>query len=185
MSFLLNLFGSKKDEPQSVGAGNSTEVPQKMGSSEYDPKKGINFKVTFVGDSGNSAKTSFILRYVNNEFENYSSIEAHSNYVKNITVREKKVRLQIWDTPGQERFESIISALINGAVGIVVGYGITCRASYECARQRFIDLKRKYPDTVIMLIGSKADLEEYRKVSQEEGDELAEELGIPLFFEGK
>ena len=159
-----------------------------MTKPEDDQEFDLLLKVLFAGDSGIGAKTSFLRRYERDEFSEYgiiSTIGADFR-IKYITVRGKKVKLQMWDTAGQERFRSITRSFFKGASGFVLGYSITDRSSYESVRMWFNDLKKNCPDAVIMLVGNKADCEEkHRKVSQEEGDELAEELGIPLFFEGK
>ena len=162
------------------------KVPQKMTKPEDDKEYDLLLRVVFAGDSGIGAKTSFLRSYVKDEFRESEittiGVDLRTKY---ITVRGKKVKLQMWDTPGQERSRTITRSYYKGASGFVLGYDITNRLSYESVKMWFNELKRERPDAVIMLIGSKADLEEYRKVSQEEGDELAEELGIPLFFEGK
>lgn len=159
-----------------------------MTKPEDDQEYDLLLKVLFIGDSATGAKTSFLRRYVKDEFSEYNTISTIGVdiRIKYITVRGKKVKLQMLDTAGQERFRTITRSFFKGASGFVLGYDITNRLSYESVKMWFNELKRERPDAVIMLVGNKADCEEkYRKVSQEEGDELAEELGIPLFFEGK
>ena len=75
---------------------------------------------------------------------------------------------------------------LRGANGIVVGYDITSKESLRTARNRYINLKTKYPSAVIMVIGNKVDLgHERRRVSRDEGEELANDLHASVFFESK
>lgn len=155
------------------------DVPNNSNGNEN-----IVLKILFVG--GFDVKSCFIHSYVNGEFtDSYQPIGV--NYlVKGIVSRGKNASLQLWDTNSQERFDQITNAYYRLSSGIIVGYDITDRKSFENTRCYF-DYAFKYSNNpFFMVIGYKADLaNEKREVSVEEGEKLAKEYGASLFFEGK
>jgi len=91
------------------------------------------------------------------------------------------VRLQIWDTAGEERFRSITSAYYRGSKAAILHYDISDRTSFEhVAAWAAFTLQHTQSDLVLMLVGCKGDL--LRGVSYCEGAELAQHLGA-LFVE--
>ncbi len=96
-----------------------------------------------------------------------------------ITVEEKHVKLQIWDTAGQEAFRSITRAYYRGAAGALLVYDITRRDTFEHLSNWLMDARQHASsDMTIMLIGNKSDLEHRRAVTYEEGKKFAEENGL-------
>jgi len=100
-----------------------------------------------------------------------------------VTIDEKQVKLQIWDTAGQESFRSITRSYYRGAAGALLVYDITRRDTFKHL-SRWLDEARQHSQSnmVIMLIGNKSDLEHRRAVSTEEGKAFAEEHGL-IFME--
>ena len=91
------------------------------------------------------------------------------------------MKLQIWDTAGQERFRSITNNYYNGSHGIAIVYDITNRESFDCVEKWMNDVKNlANPHAVKMLVGNKVDLDAQRQVAREEGERMAEALGIPF-----
>jgi GTPase SAR1 family protein len=111
------------------------------------------------------------------------------------------VKLQIWDTAGQERFRTITTAYYRGAMGILLVYDVTDERSFNsifplspplklaltnltCAtdiRTWFSNVEQHASEGVNkILIGNKCDWEDKRAVSTEQGQALADELGIPF-----
>ncbi|CEG74011.1 Putative Ras-like protein Rab-2A [Rhizopus microsporus] len=98
-----------------------------------------------------------------------------------ITVNDQQTKLQIWDTAGQESFRSITRSYYRGAAGALLVYDITRRETFEHLSVWLEDVRQHAnPNTVIMLIGNKSDLESKRQVSREEAERFAQENG--LFF---
>ena len=94
---------------------------------------------------------------------------------------EQIVKLQIWDTAGQERFRTLTSSYYRGAHGISIVYDVTDRESFENVRQWMHEIdKFANPGVCKILVGNKCDMEEIRKVSTEEGAELARHFEIPF-----
>lgn len=94
-----------------------------------------------------------------------------------------QVKLQIWDTAGQESFRSITRSYYRGAAGALLVYDITRRDSFLHLSRWLEEAKQHaHPSMVILLIGNKSDLEHRRAVTFEEGQAFAEQNGL-LFME--
>lgn len=137
------------------------------------------FKTVLVGDSG-VGKTNILSRYTRDEF----SIETNSTVgvefgSKKIKINNTNVKVQIWDTAGQEQYKSIINAYYKGARGSMVVFDLTKKDTFKSVDAWIRELKT-YADSEIsiLLIGNKADLEELRQISQEEAKAKAEQYGI-------
>ncbi|KAJ3606045.1 hypothetical protein NHX12_028088 [Muraenolepis orangiensis] len=77
-----------------------------------------------------------------------------------IEVSGQKIKLQIWDTAGQERFRAVTRSYYRGAAGALMVYDITRRSTYNHLSSWLTDARNlTNPNTVIILIGNKADLE--------------------------
>ena len=168
--------------------------PEKQNDEEYKPKeeRPLSFRVVFIGEGYSAAKTSFVDRYVRNKIDDPGETTMAPRFITKCTVsRGKEVKLEIWDTDGQIRHIPIVSSMfLRNAASVVVLYDVTLKGSLEWLREYYIDpIKNACPDAVVMVIGNKVDLvfddESMRKVSAEEGEELAREFGTNLFFEGK
>ena len=93
------------------------------------------------------------------------------------------IKLQIWDTAGQESFRSITSAYYRGAAGVLLVYDLTNRKSFENILSWLSEIKLNNitNNPVIILIGNKNDLEN-RVVSHEEGISIAKKYNL-LYIE--
>ena len=89
----------------------------------------------------------------------------------------------VWDTAGQETFKSIIRSYYRGAIIALVVYDITNRSSFVNL-QRWLDEVKDHSHEYIqvILIGNKADLDDKREVTHQEGRKFAEDKGY-MFLE--
>ena len=96
-----------------------------------------------------------------------------------MALEGKKIKLQIWDTAGQERFRNITKSFYKGAHGIILTYSIIDPNSFAHI-ESWIEQIREVgnAETSMILVGAKADLEEERKVSKKQGEDLATQYGI-------
>lgn len=102
---------------------------------------------------------------------------------KIIELDDQKIKLQIWDTAGQERFRAVTRSYYRGAAGALLVYDITRKSTFNRIYTWLADARRlTCHNTVIFLIGNKADLEDQRDVSYEEAKKLADENGL-MFLE--
>ena len=137
------------------------------------------FKILLLGDAG-VGKSSIILRYTKNQFNASMVGSIGVDFkTKDIIVNNKKVKIQIWDTAGHERFRTITTSYYRGAHGIVTVFDLTDRESYEHI-EKWLDEINKYAKENVMrfLIGNKSDLVDQRKVTYEEARALANKLNI-------
>ena len=99
---------------------------------------------------------------------------------------DKKVKATIWDTAGAERYRTITANYYRGSHAIIFVYDVTERSSFENIEKFWLKEIREYfpvnSEVILMLVGNKIDNEEFRKVSEDEGDELARKHGM-LFIE--
>ena len=94
----------------------------------------------------------------------------------------KIIKLQIWDTAGQDRFRAITKNYYKGANGIILIYDITSLQTYDNVKNWISQIREEAsPNVVIYIAGNKIDLEEERKVKTEEGQKLADEYGFPFY----
>ena len=128
-------------------------------------------------------KTSFILRFTENSFQNlfYSTVGIDCK-AKIIEIKNIKYKLLFYDTAGQERFKSLAPNLIKKAHGIIIMYDITNKSSFNSIPDIIKNIKEeKGNDFPMILIGNKKDLEQDREIKKEEGEDLASKNGIEYF----
>ena len=93
----------------------------------------------------------------------------------------KKVKINYYDTAGQERYNSLNLTLIRKADGVILVYDITSQESFRKIDFWIQELHNKNKDSkVLMLVGNKTDLDNERKVSFQEGEKKANEIGCPF-----
>ncbi|KAM3147056.1 hypothetical protein pb186bvf_000772 [Paramecium bursaria] len=140
------------------------------------------FKVLLIGNSG-VGKSCMLMRYSENQFTNnfYNTIGVDFK-TKSIQIGEHNVKLQIWDTAGQDRFRTITCSYYRGAQGIMIVYDITDRESFENVKTWMVEIDKYASESVNrMLIGNKCDMSERREVSYDEGLELSRQYSIPFY----
>jgi small GTP-binding protein len=92
-----------------------------------------------------------------------------------VRVNGVSVKLQIWDTAGSEKYRALAPLYYRGAIGAILVYDITSRDSFRDLDDWYGALMREAgPMPVIMVAGTKCDLEECRAVPSADGRELAE-----------
>ena len=102
---------------------------------------------------------------------------------KNIQVNDRSVRVQIWDTAGQEAFRSITRSYYKSSTCAFIVYDITSKKTFTNVVSWLNECKEMcYKDILICLVGNKSDLESKRVVSKEEGQKFADDNGL-LFYE--
>jgi small GTP-binding protein len=139
------------------------------------------FKLLIVGESG-AGKTCMLLRFADDMFEeDFVSTIGVDFKVKEIMLNGKRVKLQIWDSAGQERFRNITSSYYRGCAGIIIVYDVTRQDSFEKVTD-WIQEVRRFVSVPLMIVGNKCDLVDKRQVATEAGKELAERQGL-IFME--
>ena len=141
------------------------------------------FKILIVGDI-NTGKTAILDQFTNGHFEHsYISTIGIDFNVKIIPLdKDTKVKLQVWDTCGQERFRSLTRSYYRNTQAIIIVYDITSRESFEKSKVWMKELENYVDKSVfIVLVGNKNDLYLKRQVEYFEGHKLAEENFMDFF----
>ena len=137
------------------------------------------FKVIVVGD-GSVGKTSFISRYVNNEYiKNYKPTLGVDFFVKKLDIQDgSRVHLHLWDIQGQECAKNMTSTFYRKANAAIIMYDISQRRTFEDVRVWKQDIDNKiFQDTCpCILLGNKSDLKMMREVEERELRNMCEEL---------
>lgn len=135
------------------------------------------YKFILLGDAG-VGKTNIFSRFICDEFalETPSTITMEFGR-KVLEINDKKVKLQIWDTAGQEKYRAVTKNYIKGSRGVLLIYDISKAETFKNIDSWYNLIQENGDkDTVVELIGNKYDLEEAREVSEEEGKNKALEL---------
>ena len=148
------------------------------------PQYDLSFKLIFIGDSS-VGKSCLTAKAVKNNFEEYYQATVGFEFLTfNMKVNDKVIKLQIWDTCGQEIYKSLISNFYRNSSLAVLVYAIDNKESFNHVENWLSDLKSQAnPDVRIFLVGNKADLEEDRKIKTEEGEKFKEDQHLDLFLE--
>lgn len=95
---------------------------------------------------------------------------------KQIKIGEIEVKLQLWDTAGQEKFRSVTKSYYKGAVGVIIVYDITRADSFQHIPSWLADAKNAArKDCAICLVGNKCDLADQRVITYNEGAKFSQE----------
>ena len=150
---------------------------------EYHKKYDLNFKIILIGNIG-VGKSCLSLKATKGIFlEEYISTIGFEFYCFNVKVNEKIIKLQIWDTCGQEAYRSLIKNFYRNASLAIVVYSVEDLQSFND-----IDIWLKQVKTYgtssckIFLIGNKIDTEN-RKVSTEMGIKCKNDFFFDCFME--
>jgi Ras-related protein Rab-1A len=138
------------------------------------------FKLLIVGESG-VGKTCMLLRFADNQFEeNFLSTIGVDFKVRELDVDGKRVKLQIWDSAGQERFRNITTSYYRNCGGIIIVYDITRHDTFVKVTEWIEEVRKNTNNVPLLLVGNKADLEDKRQVDEAEAKELADRMGLVL-----
>lgn len=139
-------------------------------------------KLMLIGDSG-VGKSSLLLRFSDDSFDmNCTPTIGIDFKLRTIELDSKKIKLQLLDTAGQERFKTITTAHYRNAMGILLVYDITNDQSFRNIEEWLKNIEKHTSQPVNkILVGNKTDLAAQRKVSTEDGKKLAEQLDMAFY----
>ena len=140
------------------------------------------YKIIIIGDSG-VGKSNILGRYLHNEFKHDTKSTVGVEFgSKQLKVDGINIKLQIWDTAGEERYRAITSAYYKGSKGCFIVYDITSEISFENVEKWYEEIRKSAEKEIsVILVGNKCDLENERKVSIEMGQNKAKNLNCPFF----
>ena len=144
----------------------------------------IVYKVLLLGDS-TVGKTCFLLRYCDKSFQDAHLSTIGLDYrLRTMTLKNNKtIKLQIWDTAGQDRFRAITKNYYKGANGIILIYDVTNSQTFENVKNWITQIKEEASkNVVIYLAANKIDVaDDLKVITPEEGQKMADEYHMPFF----
>ena len=148
--------------------------------AQYD----LSFKIIVIGDSG-VGKSCFTNKSTKNIFEpDYNATIGFEFFTFNIKFQEKIIKLQIWDTCGQELYRSLISNFYRNSSLAIVIYAVNNLDSFQDLDMWFKELRTHAgPDIKVFLVGNKTDLKNERVVTTQQGEEFAKLNHVNKFIE--
>ena len=136
-----------------------------------------DIKIILVGMSG-TGKTNMIYALTDQKFTADSLTTTSSTFVEKFeTINNKKYRLEIWDTAGQEKFRSLTKLFVKDAKVVVFVYDITSMESFQDLDywiKTIYDILGE--DPILGLAGNKSDLYQNEEVKDEIGEQKAKEM---------
>ena len=147
-------------------------------------KSDLSFKIIVIGNSG-VGKTCLALRALKGSFSE-DSIPTIGFEFLNILVKlnSKIISLQVWDTCGQEAYQSVVSKFYKRAAMAILVYSINDRKSFDSLDTWLNELRSNASsDIKIALVGNKVDLKSERCISKEEALNYKISRKLDLIFE--
>ena len=146
----------------------------------------VDYKVVILGDSA-VGKTSVALRFVDNKFSDAHIVTLGATFQQpKIQLKSgQTVKLNLWDTTGEEKFRSMLPMYYKSAKGAILTYDIGSKKSFESVGYWIEELSEhvKSENVVLFLVGNKKDLPmEDRQIPTETAAALAKEHNM-LFLE--
>ena len=145
------------------------------------------FKICIFGDGG-VGKTTLVNKYLTGVFKGDTSMTIGLDFhVKIIDFDGLKVKLQIWDFAGEERFRFFLPTYMKGASGGIFMYDITRYTSlknindwFEVLKENPAVMKSQVP---ILLVGGKLDLNYKRSVNANDALQMVIKHNLQGFIE--
>jgi small GTP-binding protein len=144
----------------------------------------FTFKIVIFGDS-QTGKTTLTHRYLTNLFKEGIQMTLGVDFkLKTIEMNEKKIKLQIWDFAGEERFRFLFPSYIRGANGAIFMYDITNYGSLAHVEEWFEIVEKEIGyDLPLIFVGGKTDLMHLKEVSTRKAMEIANSKDADGFIE--
>ena len=180
---------SETKEPEStpnnkrLQTGNIDNYNYEILSEDYTSFD-MSFKLIVIGDSG-VGKSCLTNNAIKNTFDDaYNATVGFEFFTFNIRFNGKVVKLQIWDTCGQELYRSLITNFYRNSSLAMMVYSINSKESFDNVEMWLRELRtHSNPDVKVFLIGNKSDLEAEREVTTEQGENFYKQNNLSLFME--
>ena len=155
-----------------------------LGLSIMERKYDYLFKLLVIGDS-QVGKTELLLKFCGETLQKgekpVTTIGVDFK-VTQLNIEGQRVKIQLWDTCGQERFHSLTTAFFRGAMGIFFVYDMTQRTTFDSIKNWIENATNHCQDYCVkFLLANRCEFSYRRHVSKEEGEQLAEECSARYF----
>ena len=160
---------------------NRKEENQRLSINQKSDRSDYLFKILIIGDSG-VGKSSILSRFADQHYSSeYISTIGVDFRIQTLEIDGKIIKLQIWDTAGQQRFRTITNSYYRGAHGALVVYDVTDRQSFNHLPNWLKEIDKSGQQSIpILIIGTKTDLTNKRVISKEEGQQFAQHYQLKL-----
>lgn len=155
----------------------------------------IKLKLVIIGD-GMIGKTCLLMVFRNDEFPPDYVATVFENYVKELTVDDQDIELELYDTAGQEDYDRLRPLSYPGSDVILVCFSVDVPTSYSNVKERWVpEVEQFCPRVPVVLVGLKKDLrddantikdleeEGEAPITFEQGQKLASETGAAAYVE--
>ena len=144
----------------------------------------LTYKIIVIGDSG-VGKSCLTIQAIKNKYVDLYRATVGFEFMSfNIRINKITIKLQIWDTCGQEVYKSLITGLYRNTSLAIILYSVINKNSFQHIETWIRDLKNNSDKNIkIILVGNKNDLEKERKISYEEGENLKNKYKLNYFIE--
>ena len=151
-------------------------------SEEDEKTKNKQIKIVICGDV-KVGKTCLLARFTDKEFlEN--PISTSSDFIqKKIKKNNNIYELNIWDTAGQEKFQSLNKIFFKGAQIAILVYDITNKTSFEALNNYWLKqvLENSSKNIILYIIANKSDLINLEQVDEEEARNYSKSINASFF----
>jgi len=153
-----------------------------MSATKRPPKdaKLPKYKLVVIGEGG-VGKSSLTIQFFQRQFLDYYDPTIEDQYIQHCEIDGNWVIMDVLDTAGQEEYSAMREQYIRNGRGFLLVYSVTDEQSLQEATKLYKQVLRvkdrtEYP---VLLVANKVDLVGQRKVTEEEGRRVAEELKLP------
>ncbi len=149
-----------------------------MNDSIVSSKNQSVFKVVFIGDKA-VGKTSIVKRYCDKQFSQVTESTIGASFFSHmIEINDENgpipIKLQIWDTAGEEKFRSLTPMYYKNSAAVICVYDSTAKETFDSLTKWIKEIEdHRTQDVLLVLVSNKCDLEEYEEVSVKDGLESA------------
>jgi small GTP-binding protein len=148
---------------------------------KIDSNYELSVAILFIGDS-RVGKSNMIYRFIENKYsEELLASVGFDIKTKVMKICNKNILVKIFDTAGQERFNSITTSLFQKVQGIVLVYDISNEDSFRNINNWILKIKDNFLNVQYILVGNKCDLENERIISKKDGMNLAKKYNFKFF----
>ena len=171
------------DKAKKVQSSNSSDVKVEIVPEDYT-QYDLSFKIIVIGDPG-VGKSCLTLKAIKNYFtDGHNATVGFDFFTYCVKLNGTVVKLQIWDTCGQEIYKFLVFNFFRNSSLALMVYSIDNKDSFNNLNFWLKDIKtQSSPDVKIFLIGNKSDLEQNREVTQQMGEQMKTEQNFDLFME--
>ena len=157
---------------------------ENKGKTNYNQDYDYFYKIVLAGNSA-VGKSSLLMRFADDRFtETYINTIGVDFRFKTIIVDGQRVKIQIWDTAGQEKFRTMTSTYFRNSDAVVVVYDITDPATHDEISSYWIpEINNNVDNVIFCVLGNKSDMASERKVPQTLASSLTLGTQPAIFYE--